>query len=139
MLLLNIIIKIMIPYHVFLLGNPLDSAEPKKAYAKCVTVDNVSHEQFVKNVAEYSGIQSRGNIKGVLSDSIECLAMHLLHGDRVTIDELGTFSVSLKCKGAATVASFSNKNIQEVNIVFTPCKWLKEKLAAAELKQTNRQ
>ena len=139
MLFLNIIIKIMIPYHVFLLGNPLDSAEPKKAYAKCVTVDNVSHEQFVKNVAEYSGIQSRGNIKGVLSDSIECLAMHLLHGDRVTIDELGTFSVSLKCKGAATVASFSNKNIQEVNIVFTPCKWLKEKLAAAEFKQTNRQ
>lgn len=139
MFLLNIIIKIMIPYHVFLLGNPLDSAEPKKAYAKCVTVDNVSQEQFVKNVAEYSGIQSRGNIKGVLSDSIECLAMHLLHGDRVTIDELGTFSVSLKCKGAATVASFSNKNIQEVNIVFTPCKWLKEKLAAAEFKQTNRQ
>ena len=130
---------IMIPYHVFLLGNPLDSAEPKKAYAKCVTVDNVSHEQFVKNVAEYSGIQSRGNIKGVLSDSIECLAMHLLHGDRVTIDELGTFSVSLKCKGAATVASFSNKNIQEVNIVFTPCKWLKETLAAAEFKQTKRQ
>lgn len=139
MLLLNIIVKIMIPYHVFLLGNPLDSAEPKKAYAKCVTVDNVSHEQFVKNVAEYSCIQSRGNIKGVLSDSIECLAMHLLHGDRVTIDELGTFSVSLKCKGAATVASFSNKNIQEVNIVFNPCKWLKEKLAAAEFKQTNRQ
>ena len=139
MLLLNIIVKIMIPYHVFLLGNPLDSTEPKKAYAKCVTVDNVSHEQFVKNVAEYSGIQSRGNIKGVLSDSIECLAMHLLHGDRVTIDELGTFSVSLKCKGAATVASFSYKNIQEVNIVFTTCKWLKEKLAAAEFKQTNRQ
>ena len=139
MLFFNLMTKTMIPYHVFLLGNPLDSAEPKKAYAKCVTVDNVSHEQFVKNVAEYSGIQSRGNIKGVLSDSIECLAMHLLHGDRVTIDELGTFSVSLKCKGAATVASFSNKNIQEVNIVFTPCKWLKEKLAAAEFKQTNRQ
>ena len=139
MLFFNLITKTMIPYHVFLLGNPLDSAEPKKAYAKCVTVDNVSHEQFVRNVAEYSGIQSRGNIKGVLSDSIECLAMHLLHGDRVTIDELGTFSVSLKCKGAATVASFSNKNIQEVNIVFTPCKWLKEKLAAAEFKQTNRQ
>ena len=139
MLFFNLMTKTMIPYHVFLLGNPLDSAEPKKAYAKCVTVDNVSHEQFVKNVAEYSGIQSRGNIKGVLSDSIECLAIHLLHGDRVTIDELGTFSVSLRCKGAATVASFSNKNIQEVNIVFTPCKWLKEKLAAAEFKQTNRQ
>ena len=131
----NIIVKTMIPYHVFLLGNPLDSAEPKKAYAKCVTVDNVSHEQFVKNVAEYNGIHSRGNIKGVLSDCMERLALHLVHGDRVTIDDLGTFSISLKCKGAATVASFSNKNIKEVNIVFTPCKSLKEKLATAEFKQ----
>ena len=138
MLFFNLITKTMIPYHVFLLGNPLDSAEPKKAYAKCVTVDNVSHEQFVRNVAEYSGIHSRGNIKGVLSDCVERLVL-LVHGDRVTIDDLGTFSISLKCKGAATVASFSNKNIKEVNIVFTPCKKLKETLAAAEFKQTKRQ
>ena len=130
---------IMIPYRVFLLGNPLDSTEPKKAYAKCLTVDNVSHEQFVKNVAEYSRIYMRGNIMGMLSNCVERLTMHLAHGDRVTIDNLGTFSISLKCKGAATVASFSNKNIKEVNIVFTPCKKLKETLAAAEFKQTKRQ
>ena len=125
----------MIPYRVFLLGNPLDSTEPKKAYAKCLTVDNVSHEQFVKNVAEYSRIYMRGNIMGMLSNCVERLTMHLAHGDRVTIDNLGTFSLSLKCKGAPTEAAFSNKNIKEVNIVFTPCKSLKEKLATAEFKQ----
>lgn len=126
---------IMIPYRVFLLGNPLDSTEPKKAYAKCLTVNNVSHEQFVKNVAEYSRIYMRGNIMGMLSNCVERLTMHLAHGDRVTIDNLGTFSLSLKCKGAPTEAAFSNKNIKEVNIVFTPCKSLKEKLATAEFKQ----
>ena len=126
---------IMIPYRVFLLGNPLDSTEPKKAYAKCLTVNNVSHEQFVKNVAEYNRIYMRGNIMGMLSNCVERLTMHLAHGDRVTIDNLGTFSLSLKCKGAPTEAAFSNKNIKEVNIVFTPCKSLKEKLATAEFKQ----
>ena len=126
---------IMIPYRVFLLGNPLDSTERKKAYAKCLTVNNVSHEQFVKNVAEYSRIYMRGNIMGMLSNCVERLTMHLAHGDRVTIDNLGTFSLSLKCKGAPTEAAFSNKNIKEVNIVFTPCKSLKEKLATAEFKQ----
>ena len=130
---------IMIPYRVFLLGNPLDSTETKKAYAKCLTVNSVSHEQFVKNVAEYSRIYMRGNIMGMLSNCVERLTMHLAHGDRVTIDNLGTFSLSLKCKGAPTEAAFSNKNIKEVNIVFTPCKKLKETLAAAEFKQTNRQ
>ena len=126
---------IMIPYRVFLLGNPLDSTEPKKAYARCLTVNNVSHEQFVKNVAEYSRIYMRGNIMGMLSNCVERLTMHLAHGDRMTIDNLGTFSLSLKCKGAPTEAAFSNKNIKEVNIVFTPCKSLKEKLATAEFKQ----
>ena len=126
---------IMIPYRVFLLGNPLDSTEPKKAYAKCLKVNNVSHEQFVKNVAEYSRIYMRGNIMGMLSNCVERLTMHLAHGDRVTIDNLGTFSISLKCKGAPTEAAFSNKNIKEVSIVFTPCKSLKEKLATAEFKQ----
>ena len=126
---------IMIPYRVFLLGNPLDSTEPKKAYAKCLTINNVSNEQFVKNVAEYSRIYMRGNIMGMLSNCVERLTMHLAHGDRVTIDNLGTFSLSLKCKGAPTEAAFSNKNIKEVNIVFTPCKSLKEKLATAEFKQ----
>ena len=126
---------VMIPYRVFLLGNPLDSTEPKKAYARCLTVNNVSHEQFVKNVAEYSRIYMRGNIMGMLSNCVERLTMHLAHGDRVTIDNLGTFSLSLKCKGAPTEAAFSNKNIKEVNIVFTPCKSLKEKLATAEFKQ----
>ena len=126
---------IMIPYRVFLLGNPLDSTEPKKSYAKCLTVNNVSHEQFVKNVAEYSRIYMCGNIMGMLSNCVERLTMHLAHGDRVTIDNLGTFSLSLKCKGAPTEAAFSNKNIKEVNIVFTPCKSLKEKLATAEFKQ----
>ena len=125
----------MIPYRVFLLGNPLDSTEPKKAYAKCLTVNNVSHEQFVKNVAEYSRIYMRGNIMGMLSNCVERLTMHLAHGDRVTIDNLGTFSLSLKCKGAPTEAAFSNKNIKEANIVFTPRKSLKEKLATAEFKQ----
>ena len=126
---------IMIPYRVFLLGNPLDSTKPKEAYAKCLTVNNVSHEQFVKNVAEYSRIYMRGNIMGMLSNCVERLTMHLAHGDRVTVDDLGTFSISLKCKGAPTEAAFSNKNIKEVNIVFTPCKSLKEKLATAEFKQ----
>ena len=126
---------IMIPYRVFLLGNPLDSTEPKKSYAKCLTVNNISNEQFVNNVAEYSRIYMRGNIIGMLSNCVERLTMHLAHGDRVTIDNLGTFSLSLKCKGAPTEAAFSNKNIKEVNIVFTPCKSLKEKLATAEFKQ----
>ena len=80
----------MIPYRVFLFVYSFDSLVLKKAYAKCLTVNNVSHEQFVKNVAEYSRIYMRGNIMGMLSNCVERLTMHLAHGDRVTLDDLGT-------------------------------------------------
>ena len=126
----------MIPYHVFLQGNPLNSAKPPKAYARCVMANRVSSEQFVNNVAEFSGIHSIGNIKGVLSDTFERLALHLLWGDRVTIDDLGTFSVSLRCEGADSMATFSNRNIKGVNIVFTPGKAMRERIATAEFFRT---
>lgn len=128
----------MIKYHVFSLGSPLDRTAPKKAYAKCVTKEVVSNEDFVKEVAEYSRLFPRGMIKGVLTDVFTCLSERLLTGDRVILEGLGTFSTTLKCEGAASEASFSKKNIKGVHIVFTPCREFKEKFANIEYKMTPR-
>lgn len=128
----------MIKYHIFSLGSPLDRTAPKKAYAKCVTKEVVSNENFVKRVAEYSRLFPRGMIKAVLADVFTCLSDHLAEGDRVVLDGLGTFSTTLKCEGAASEASFSKKNIKGVHIVFTPCREFKEKFAHVEYKMTPR-
>lgn len=124
----------MIRYHVFSLGNAFDRTAPRKVYAKSVTEKVVSYKDLVKEIAEHSRFFPSGMIKGVLTDVFNCLSEHLAEGDRVTLDELGTFSVSLKCEGAASEASFSKKNIKGVHIVFTPCRELKEKFADIKYK-----
>jgi len=128
----------MIKYRVFSLGNASDRTMPKKAYAKCVTNETVSHEDLVKEVAEYSRFFPHSMIEAVLTEIFECLSTHLAKGDRVTLDGFGTFSVSLKCEGAASEASFSKKNIKGVHVVFTPCRELKETFADVEYKMTPR-
>lgn len=128
----------IIKYRVLSMGNVSDRTMPKKAYAKCVTNEAVSHENFVKEVAEYSRFFPPGMIEAVLTEVFNCLSKHLAKGDRVTLDDLGTFSVSLKCEGAASEASFSKKNIKGVHVVFTPCRELKETFADVEYKMTPR-
>lgn len=125
----------MIPYHLITLVNPLDSAGPRKVYAKGVMVENLSSDKFLKEIVSYSRTYSRGLVRGVLADTTDCLAEHLTNGDRVTLDGLGTFSISLKSEGTLSEALFSNKNIKKANIVFTPCNELKEKLARAGFKK----
>lgn len=128
----------MIKYHVFSMGNASDRTMPKKAYAKCVAEEVVSHKDFVKEVEEYSRFFSHSMIEAVLTDVFNCLSIHLTKGDRITLEGLGTFSVTLKCQGAASEASFSRKNIKEAHVVFTPCRELKETFADMEYKMTPR-
>lgn len=128
----------MIKYRVFSLGNASDRTMPKKVYAKCVTNETVSHEDLVKEVAEYSRFFPHSMIESVLTEVFNCLSTHLAKGDRVTLDGFGTFSVSLKCEGAASEASFSKKNIKGVHVVFTPCRELKETFADVEYKMAPR-
>ena len=91
-----------------------------------------------KKVTEHLRFFPHGMMEAVLEEVFNRLSEHLAQGDRVTLDGLGTFSVSLKCEGAASEALFSKKNIKGAHIVFTPCRKLKETFADMEYKMTPR-
>jgi predicted histone-like DNA-binding protein len=59
---------------------------------------------------------------GILTTEIRKV---LVCGDRVKIPELGTFFMTLSCKGAETKEELSVRNIEKVNIRFLPDKSLK--------------
>ena len=120
------------------MGNASDRTMPKKAYAKCLTNDTVSNKKLVKEVTEHLRFFPHGMMEAVLEEVFNRLSEHLAQGDRVTLDGLGTFSVSLKCEGAASEALFSKKNIKGAHIVFTPCRKLKETFADMEYKMNPR-
>lgn len=77
-------------------------------------------EKFAKHIADHNGVYSRGTVKGVLSDTCECLVEQLLNGKKVELGEFGTFGISLSYEGAPSVKEFSAKNIKAVNILFAP-------------------
>ena len=76
------------------MGNASDRTMPKKAYAKCVANETVSHKKLVKKVTEHLRFFPHGMMEAVLEEVFNRLSEHLAQGDRVTLDGLGTFSVS---------------------------------------------
>ena len=124
----------MINYSVFTWKNPMMDDAEEKAYAKNQVVKVLSFDEFVRHIASHNGVFSRGTVKGVVSDTCSCLVEQLLAGNKVQFGELGSFGVSLQCEPANSLAEFSAKNIQEVNIVFTPGEDFENLRSKAEFK-----
>lgn len=110
----------MINYSVYLWKNPLEADAVEKAYGKNQVSKVMSFDEFVKHIADHNGVFTRGTVKGVVSDTCSCLVEQLLNGRKVCFGELGTFSISISCEPAETLAKFTAANIKEVNILFTP-------------------
>ena len=110
----------MIDFSVYMMRNPLKPELPEKAYAKNQVSEIWPLEKFAKHIADHNGVFSRGTVKGVLSDTCECLVEQLLNGKKVELGEFGTFGISLSSEGAPSVKEFSAKNIKAVNILFAP-------------------
>ena len=110
----------MIDFSVYMMRNPLKPELPEKAYAKNQVSEIWPLEKFAKHIADHNGVFSRGTVKGVLSDTCECLIELLLEGKKVQLGEIGTFAVSIGCEPAASIAEFTANNIKEVNITFNP-------------------
>ena len=63
----------MINYSIFMMANPIKPDMPEKAYAKNQVSEIWTLEKFSKHIADHNGVYSRGTVKGVLSDTCECL------------------------------------------------------------------
>ena len=93
-----------------------------KAYGTAQMSDAMDLDEFAKHVKNHGSVYSRGNIRGVICDAVDCLRHLLLDGKRVKFGELGTFHVELKTKGAVLAEDFTSENIKAVNVRWTPGK-----------------
>lgn len=102
-----------------MLSNPIDADAAPKAYARAQVKEVMSFRSFVQHIADHGG-HNRGKVKGVLSDTCECLVEMLLEGKKIQLDELGDFWLSLTSNGAENCQKFTAANITGVKILFTP-------------------
>ena len=136
MLFPNIIVKIMIPYYVMTTqGGKSKGGSSRKAFARMPPTEKVEPRELLDNMVHKGSVASKGLMQGFLCDIFDSLVYFLLEGRRVTLDEIGSFSLSLKSEATASADEFNKDNIKGVNVVFTPSRKMKECLANAEFKR----
>ena len=81
--------------------NLQDPTEPAKTYAVSQSRGNMSIDGLAKHMADHNTPFTRGTIKAILTDAVDCIRELICDGWIVNLGELGTFNVSLKSKGVA--------------------------------------
>ena len=68
---------------------------------------------------------TKGDVKHVIEALVEEVQENLANGNKVKLNQFGTFHMTFCCPGVATSAECTVKNIKRVNIRFVPDKELK--------------
>lgn len=87
----------------------------------CGTVDiDVLAASIQKNCA-----MTKGDVKHVIEALVEEIQGNLANGDKVKLNQLGTFHMTFRCPGVELSDKCTVRNITKVNIRFSPDKELK--------------
>ena len=118
-------------------SNPTNPEEPEKAYARVQINEVISTQKFINHISEHNGVFSKGTVKGVTTDMVSCLREMLVAGNKVEIEGLGTFGISLSSEGAESMEKFTASNIKSVNLVFKPAEELQDLIQDATFTQVS--
>ena len=76
-------------------------------FARAVTIGKTFDlDDLAKHMSEHNTPYSKGAIKGVLTDMVDCIRELVLEGKSVKIPNLCIFSAGIKTKGADTAEEF---------------------------------
>jgi predicted histone-like DNA-binding protein len=89
-----------------------------KWFAKNVVEETINLDALAEHMSNHNSPYSKGVIKGLLTDMIQCIKELLLEGKNVKIDDLAIFSLGIKNKLMAdTEEEFTvSKNIEGVKL-----------------------
>ena len=90
----------ILKYKLITRKNAQDLNEEPKWYAKAVQDRTMEFEDLVIHMSEHNSPYSRGVIRGVLTDMLDCVKELVLDGKSVRLGDLGLFSVGIRSKGA---------------------------------------
>ncbi len=115
--------------------NDLTGTATEKNPQMAVTVVN-SKLTTTKELAEYINFAcsvTESDIAAVLQALGKCVCDEMLDGNRVEIDHIGTFSLSLTCGCKKLQDHVTKKDIRVKNVLFTPCVEMKQAMRGADI------
>ena len=125
-----------IQYSVTMRPNPIHEGDPMKAYANIQLAGHYTTEDLCEHVISHNGTYTEGTVTGVLTDMVKCIRELLLQGYSIQMGALGRLEPTIKSTGATSIDKFTEDNIQELNLIFTPGKRFENMRRDANFEQT---
>lgn len=122
----------MIRYSTTLRKNLAKPEEAPKAYASVQVTEKVDLSKFAAHIASHSSAYDKGDIMAIATKLVSELREALLAGKKVSLGDLGEFSVAIKSKGAPSLAEFTAANITALTAVWEPGDEFQDMLKDAE-------
>lgn len=114
----------MLIYHLIQRVNPKDITLPRKWYAAPVLRGHKTIQEISADISGSSSL-SRGDIQNVILSTVDQVPKYLLDGQSVDLGELGSLRISFGSEGVDKKEDFNASMIDEVKIIFTPGRALK--------------
>lgn len=75
-----------------------------KWYLRAVSDEQIDVDKLAAHMASHNTPYSKGSIRGILIDMVNCIKELLLEGKSVKLQDLAIFKLGLICQGAVTAA-----------------------------------
>ena len=89
-----------------------------KTYGRLVHQDTMNTSDLCRHMMKHGTIFTSDVVKGVVEKFIQCFEELLLEGNKIKLDGLGTFYLSINTEGVATEKDFTANNVKAIRVKF---------------------
>ena len=94
-----------------------------KWYGRLVTLDTLTTHDLCKHIAKHGSVFTADVVKGVVEKFVNCFEELLLEGNKVKLDGLGTFYLTISTSGVEKSEDFDvQQHVKSVRMRFLPDK-----------------
>ena len=89
-----------------------------KTYGRLVCHDTMNTSDLCRHMMKHGTIFTSDVVKGVVEKFINCFEELLMEGNKIKLDGLGTFYLSVSTEGADNEEQFTANNVKAIRIKF---------------------
>ena len=94
------------------------SAAYGKTYGRLMLMDTLNTNDLCRHIMKHGTIFTPDVVKGVIERFVMCFEELLLEGNKIKLDGLGTFYLSVSTEGALSEEQFTASNVKAIRIKF---------------------
>ena len=106
-------------YKIKTIKNSKNADLDGKVYAKAVTTETLSFQDFIDHIISHGSVYDRGTVQGIMFQMVDCMKELMLDSKKIWLGDLGVFYLSLKNIAAEDEEAFNvSDNVVGVRVKF---------------------